>query len=188
LRHSANVRLRGEVVATCKSGSHSFRKGPCASINLVAGLGVEGDAHAGATVQNRYLARKNPAAPNRRQVHLFSAELLMQLSAVQDRIEPGSLGENITVRGVDLSALPRGTRLAIGATAILELTGLRDPCKQLDKFRRGLMKALLVRDAKGKITSKAGVMTIVITSGEVTPGDPCTVELPSTPHVPLEAI
>jgi hypothetical protein len=98
------LRMRGEVVATCKSGSHSFRKASYASIKLGAGLGVEGDAHAGATVQNRYLARKNPAAPNRRQVHLFSAELLMQLSAGQDPIEPGSLGENITVRGVDLSS------------------------------------------------------------------------------------
>jgi MOSC domain-containing protein YiiM len=188
LPRNLDDKMRGEVSATCRSSTHSFSKIPCASILLLAGLGVEGDAHSGATVQNRYLMRKNSAAPNLRQVHLFPRELLEQLSAGQDPIEPGALGENITTRGLNLSALPRGTRLAIGATAILELTGLRDPCKQLDKFRRGLVKALLVRDTKGKITSKAGVMAIVITSGEVTPGDPCSVELPSTQHVPLEAI
>lgn len=105
-----------------------------------------------------------------------------------DRIEPGALGENITTRGLNLSALPRRMRLHIGATAVLELTGLRDPCKQLDKFRPGLTKALMARDAKGKLTSKAGVMAIVIADGAIAPGDSCELEFPSAPHAPLDAI
>jgi MOSC domain-containing protein YiiM len=157
-------------------------------IRLVAGLGVEGDAHAGVTVKHRSRVARDPTQPNLRQVHLIQAELHDELAARGMPVEYGQMGENITTVGIDLLALPTGTRLRLGPTAIVELTGLRNPCVQLERIHSGLMQAVLDRDARGELIRKAGVMGIVITGGDVGPGDAITVRLPSEPHTPLEPV
>jgi MOSC domain-containing protein YiiM len=157
-------------------------------IRLVAGLGVEGDAHCGTTVKHRSRVARNPNAPNLRQVHLIHSELHDELRAKKLDVAPGEMGENITTRGIDLLALPAGTRLRLGDTAVVEVTGLRNPCVQLDDIRPGLMAATLGRDWKGKLIRKAGVMSIVITGGDVRTGDPIHVELPARPHHALEPV
>lgn len=159
-----------------------------AVIRLVEGLGVEGDAHAGATVKHRSRARQDPSQPNLRQVHLIHAELHDELRAKGFDISPGQMGENITTRGIALLELPRGTLLHIGSTAIVEVTGLRNPCTQLDGIRTGLMQAVIVRDMKGELVRKAGIMGVVHRSGEVRPGDGITVVLPSGPFTKLERV
>ncbi|RMH19831.1 MAG: MOSC domain-containing protein [Acidobacteria bacterium] len=180
--------LAGTVAAVSRSRRHGPVKRCCASIRLLAGLGVEGDVHLGKTVQHRSRARQNPELPNLRQVHLIHAELLDELHAAGFEIEPGQLGENVTTRGLDLLALPAGTLLHLGATAVVELTGLRNPCAQLDRIQPGLMQATLGRDRDGKLIRKAGVMAIVRQSGEVRPGDPIRLELPPPPAPPLEPV
>ena len=149
---------------------------------MIAGLGVEGDAHLGATVQHRSRVKKDPTVPNLRQVHLIHSELFDELRAAGFTVAPGDLGENITTRGVSLLDFPVGTRLNLGDSAIVELTGLRNPCHQIDDFQPGLMAAVLGRDATGGLVRKSGVMSIVIAGGEVEPGDAITVELPALPH------
>lgn len=178
----------GTVAAVCCSGGHSFSKPTQASIRLLAGLGVEGDAHLGATVQHRSRVAADPTQPNLRQVHLLHAELFDELQQRGFQVAAGNLGENITTRGLDLLALPRGTRLRLGPAAVVEVTGLRNPCTQLDRFQPGLMAAVLGRDAAGNLVRKAGVMGVVLAGGEVRPGNTIGVELPPLPHRPLERV
>jgi MOSC domain-containing protein YiiM len=149
---------------------------------------VEGDAHFGETVKHRSRVARDPNQPNRRQVHLIHAELHEELRAAGFAVLAGQMGENITTHGVDLLGLPTGTRLRVGNTAVIEITGLRNPCVQLDNFQSGLMAAVLSRDEQGELVRKAGVMAIVLEGGEVRPGDPIIVELPPEPHRPLKTV
>jgi MOSC domain-containing protein YiiM len=178
----------GIVAAVSASAAHTFSKPTQARIRLQQGIGVEGDAHAGATVKHRSRVRKDPTQPNLRQVHLIHAELHDELNAAGFRASAGDMGENITTRGIHLLALPRGTRLHIGASAVVEITGLRNPCAQLDDFQLGLMNAVLARDADGNLIRKGGIMGIVLASGEIAPGDVIRVELPPEPHTPLQVV
>ena len=178
----------GTVAAVSRSAAYTFSKPNQASIRLLTGLGVEGDAHMGATVKHRWRVAHDPSQPNLRQVHLIHAELFDELLAAGYAISPGQMGENITTHGIDLLGLPVGTRLHLGETAVVEVTGLRDPCAQLDTFRPGLMAAVLDHDANGNLVRKAGVMSIVLAGGEVKPGDSILVELPPEPHRPLDVV
>ncbi|MGE3642699.1 MAG: MOSC domain-containing protein [Beijerinckiaceae bacterium] len=178
----------GKVLAVARSPRHTFSKRAEMFVSLVAGVGVEGDAHAGATVKHRSRAAKTPDAPNLRQVHLVHAELFEELAARGFRVQPGELGENITTAGLDLLSLPAGTRLHIGQSAVIELTGLRNPCSQLDKFMPGLMRAVLDRDAAGNLVRKSGVMGIVVADGQTGPGDDIAAELPGGLHRPLQPV
>lgn len=178
----------GVVVAVAAHPVHAFSKPPRPAIRLLAGLGVEGDAHMGATVKHRSRMARDPSQPNLRQVHLVHAELLEELAAKGFEIAAGGIGENILTRGVALLDLPRGARITIGSAALVEVTGLRNPCAQLDTFRKGLMEATLERAADGRLLRKAGVMAVVIAGGEVRPGDPVSVALPPGPTRPLEPV
>jgi len=180
--------MPAQVLAVHRSSSHSFSKFAEDAIALVPGLGVEGDAHAGATVKHRSRVKRDPAQPNLRQVHLLQAELFDELMARDHPVWPGEMGENITTRGIDLLALPTGTRLRIGAHAVVELTGLRNPCSQIDRFQPGLMAAVLDRDAQGDLVRKAGVMAVVLEGGEVRPGEAIVAELPVGAQRPLEPV
>jgi MOSC domain-containing protein YiiM len=176
------------VLAVSRDARHAFSKPTTDTITLLAGLGVEGDAHQGVTVKHRSRVAVDPTQPNLRQVHLIHAELFDELRGKGFAIVPGDMGENVTTRGIDLLALPTGARLLIGDTALVEITGLRNPCRQLDRFRPGLMKAVLGRDADGGVIRKAGVMGIVIAGGEIRPGDGIRVVLPPEPHRRLERV
>ncbi|MEV4295575.1 MOSC domain-containing protein [Microbispora rosea] len=180
--------MTSRVTAVSRSATHTFSKTPLESIRLLAGLGVEGDAHAGVTVKHRSRVARDPSRPNLRQVHLVHAELHDELREAGFAVREGDMGENVTTRGVDLLALPTGTRLRLGETAVVEVTGLRNPCVQLDGFQDGLMKAVLDRDEEGNLVRKAGVMGIVVAGGEVRPGDPIRVEPPAGPHRPLRPV
>jgi MOSC domain-containing protein YiiM len=173
------------VTAVSCSSTHSFSKPTTDSIRLIAGFGVEGDAHFGRTEQHLFRIPKFGHLPNLRQVHLVHAELFDELREAGFEILPGEMGENVTTLGVDLLGLPTGTRLYVGSGAVVEVTGLRNPCRQLNAFRPGLMNATLDRDADGNLIRKAGVMSIVLSGGEIRPGDPIAVELPPAPHQPL---
>ena len=176
------------VVAVSLRAGHHFSKTPSLLIRLLRGLGVAGDAHMGETVKHRSRVRKDPTQPNLRQVHLMHAELFDELRLKEFVVQPGDLGENITTSGLDLLALPAGTRLHLGASAVVEITGLRNPCIQIDHFQKGLMAATLDRDADGNLIRKAGIMSIVIADGDVRPGDVIRVELPDMPHRPLQPV
>lgn len=176
------------VTAVSQSTVHEFSKQNQMSIRLIAGLGVEGDAHSGETVQHRSRVARDPSQPNLRQVHLIHAELHDALNAAGFCVSAGDMGENITTRGVDLLGLPAGTRLHLGASAVVEVTGLRNPCPQLDAFQPGLLAAVLGRDAEGALIRKAGAMGIVLANGEVQPNDPIRVVLPPEPHEPLKPV
>ncbi|KIL40022.1 molybdenum cofactor biosysynthesis protein [Gordoniibacillus kamchatkensis] len=178
----------GTVAAVSRSAAHTFSKTNEAGIRLLAGLGVEGDAHMGATVKHRSRVAQDPTQPNLRQVHLIHGELHDELQAAGFSVTAGQMGENITTRGVELLKLPVGTRLQLGSEAVVEVTGLRNPCPQLDRFQQGLLAAVLDRDEHGNIIRKAGIMGIVITGGDVRPGDPIRVSLPPPPHRPLERV
>ena len=180
--------MTGTVVAVSASRRHAFSKTPQLFIELRAGLGVDGDAHAGVTVKHRSRVAKDPSQPNLRQVHLMHEELFAELAVKGFVVTPGDLGENITTRGIDLLALPRATRLRIGSSAVVELTGLRTPCVQINRFQDGLMAAVLDRDAAGNLLRKSGVMGIVISDGAVRPDDPISIELPPGPHSPLPVV
>lgn len=177
----------GKVGAVSLSSKHSFSKENRQSINLVEGLGVEGDAHFGSTVKHRSRVAQNPNQPNLRQVHLIHSELFEEL---KDRytIEPGQMGENITTVGINLLDLPTDTLMYIGTTAIVKITGLRNPCAQIDHFKPGLLKAVLDKDAEGNLIRKAGIMGIVLQSGEVKSGDSIRIKLPSKPYKKLERV
>jgi MOSC domain-containing protein YiiM len=170
------------VLAVCLDRRHAFSKPPAEVIRLRAGWGVEGDAHAGTAVQHRSRKRWNPTLPNLRQVHLLQAELHEELSAAGYPVRPGDLGENVTTRGLDLLGLPVGTVLRLGPDAAVQITGLRNPCVQIDRFAQGLLALNLDRDADGNVVRKTGVMAVVLSDGEVRPGDVIRVELPAEPH------
>ena len=172
----------GVVAAVSLSPQHQFSKPVQLGIRLLAGLGVEGDAHLGVTVKHRSRVAKDPTQPNLRQVHLIHEELFDELKAAGFQLTPGSIGENVTTRGLDLLALPRGARLHIGPSAVVEVTGLRNPCRQLNDYRPGLMAAVLDRDADGDLIRKAGIMGVVLAGGDVGPGDTIRVEMPAAPH------
>ena len=172
----------GVVLAVSRDAAHRFSKLACNVIRLRAGLGVEGDAHWGTTVQHRSRVAKDPTQPNLRQVHLVHAELFDELRVAGFDIAARQIGENVTTQGLDLLALPTGTRLLLGDDAVVELTGLRNPCVQLNRFRPGLMAAVLDRDTEENLIRKAGVMGIVLADGTVRPGDAIRVVLPATPH------
>lgn len=178
----------GVVTAVSRSEAHTFSKRTEDVIRLVAGVGVEGDAHAGVTVKHRSRVRVDPAQPNLRQVHLLHAELHDELNSRGFDVTAGQLGENVTTRGVDLLALPVGTRLRLGPEAVVELTGLRNPCSQIDGFRPGLLAAVLGRDADGNLVRRAGVMGVVLAGGLVRAGDVVSIDLPAGPHRPLERV
>jgi hypothetical protein len=157
-------------------------------LRLLAGLGVEGDAHLGVTVKHRSRVAKDPTQPNLRQVHLIHEALHDELRAAGFRVAPGVMGGNVTTRGLGLLGLPRGTRLPLGAAAVVEITGLRNPCSQLNTYQPGLMTAVLDRDADGNLIRKAGIMGVVLAGGEIRPGHPIWVELPPEPHQRLEQV
>jgi MOSC domain-containing protein YiiM len=170
------------VIAVHLDAKHRFSKTPTEQITLIAGHGVEGDAHAGATVKHRSRRRWNPSLPNLRQVHLMHAELFAELTKQGFDVQPGQLGENVTTRGVDLLTLPTGTLLHLGPEAVVEVTGLRNPCVQIDRFQPGLLKQVLNKDDQGQLTRKAGIMSVVLHGGPVAPGDAITIQLPAEPH------
>jgi MOSC domain-containing protein YiiM len=180
--------MPGIVTAVSRSATHTMSKPNQTAIQLVAGLGVEQDAHQGETVKHRSRLEKGAHLPNLRQVHLIHAELHDELRETGFDVAPGQMGENATTRGVDLLGLPTGTRLRLGETAIVEVTGLRNPCQQLEGIQPGLMAATLDRDEEGQLIRKAGIMGIVLTGGEIRPGDAVQVELPPEPHRPLEPV
>jgi len=176
------------VTAVSRSPKHTLIKSNQNSIRLVAGLGVDGDAHQGATVKHRSRVARDETQPNLRQVHLIHTELHEELRAAGFAVAAGQMGENITTQGVDLLGLPAGALLRLGAAAVVEVTGLRNPCAQLDRIQPGLMAATLDRDEQGNLVRKAGIMGVVVAGGEVRPGDPIHVELPLQPHRPLAPV
>jgi MOSC domain-containing protein YiiM len=180
--------MDGVVTAVSRSATHTFSKSSQDSIRLLIGLGVEGDAHLGKTVKHRSRVAHDPSQPNLRQVHLIHAELHDELRVAGFAVSAGQMGENITTRGINLLRPPTGTRLHLGNTAVIEVTGLRNPCTQLDRFQSGLMAAVLGRDEHGNLIRKAGIMGIVLVDGEVRTGDPIRVALPPEPHRALDRV
>lgn len=178
----------GQIVAVSVSASHNFTKTNQSGIELIAGLGVAGDAHMGETVRHLYLVKKDPSQPNLRQVHLIHQELLDELRGAGFDVFPGAMGENITTCGVALLSLPTGTRLELGADAVVEVTGLRNPCRQLNDLQDGLMNAVLDRTEEGELIRKSGVMGVVLSGGTVQPGDEVRIVLPDGPHRPLQPV
>lgn len=179
--------MTGVVESVGRGERHRFSKAPHPSIRLLAGLGIEGDCHAGETVKHRSRVARDPSRPNLRQVHLIHAELHDELIGKGFRVAAGDMGENITTRGVDLLGLPTGARLTVGES-VIEVTGLRNPCSQLNDFLPGLMNAVLDRDADGGLIRRAGIMGVVIVGGAVRPGDAIVVALPPGPHRPLQPV
>ena len=180
--------MSATIIALASDAAHRFSKEPRRSLTLLARLGVEGDAHAGRTVQHLSRMAKNPDQPNLRQVHLIHAELFDELAGQGFEVAPGQMGENITTRGLDLLGLSAGTRLRLGGAAVIEITGLRNPCHQLNGLAPGLMAATLDKDANGELIRKAGVMAVVITGGEIAVGDAIRLESVPLVHEPLEPV
>ncbi len=180
--------MPARVVTVSLSQTHTFSKHPQPQIHLLAGLGVEGDAHCGVTVRHRYLARRDPTRPNLTQVHLLHTELLEALRNSGFPLLPGDLGENITTSGIDLLTLPTSTHLHIGPEAVVKITGLRTPCVQMNRLHPGLMAAAFTSSSPGKRSPRAGVMSIVLRSGTVTPSCPIAIELPPLPHQPMKCV
>ena len=178
----------GRVLAVSARKGHHFSKTPSLGIRLLKGLGVAGDAHMGEMVKHRSRVRRDPTQPNLRQVHLIHAELFEELRVKGFVVQPAELGENVTTEGIDLLALPSGTRLHLGESAVVEITGLRNPCIQIDTFQEGLMAATLDKDADGNLVRKAGVIGIVLADGDIRPGDAIRVERPAGPHRPLQPV
>lgn len=179
--------MSSRVIAVHSSDTHGFSKRARESIMLVEGVGVEGDAHSGATVQHRSRVAADPSQPNLRQVHLIHEELFDALRESGHPVDPGDLGENITTRDIDLLALPVGARLHIG-DAVVTITGLRNPCQQINDFQPGLLKRLVRTDGEGRVIRLAGVMGIVSRGGGVAAGDSIDIELPREPHFPLTRV
>lgn len=176
------------VLSVSRSKTHAFSKETTGFIELVKGLGVKDDAHAGVTVRHRSRVAADPTQPNLRQVHLIHSELFLELGAKGYAIKPGDLGENITTAGIDLLSLPKGAELRIGKAAVVKITGLRNPCKQLDGFCEGLMQAVLDRSPTGDLIRRCGIMGVVLEGGWVSPNDPIEVVLPPEPHEKLERV
>lgn len=185
---TAETTLAAKVLAVHVNARHGFSKEAVPTITLLKGLGVEGDAHCGVTVKHRSRVAKDPFQPNLRQVHLIHAELFDELAAKGFEVLPGDLGENVTTQGIDLLALPAGTQLRLGRRGVVTLTGLRNPCAQIDRFKPGLMKAVLDRAPDGALVRKAGVMGIVTAGGNVDAGDAVVVKLPPLPHRALDVV
>lgn len=177
----------GTVLSVSASAAHGFSKQPCDEIRLLAGLGVEGDAHCGATTQHLYKMAKDPTLPNLAQVHFLPVELFSEMAELGYTLAPGAMGENVLTEGIDLKTLPTGTLFAIGE-AVVEISGIRDPCKQIDALGKGLTKAMFGRDAAGGLVRKAGIMGVVRTGGPVRAGDRIAITLPAAPHRPLEVV
>lgn len=173
------------VTALSRSADHRFSKHAETSLTVLAGLGVAGDCHAGRTVQHLSRVRRDPDQPNLRQVHLIAVELYHELLSEGYDVAPGQLGENITTRDLDLLGLARGSRLMIGTEVVLQVTGLRNPCVQIDRFRSGLLSRVLGRDAQGNVVRRAGVMSVVLSGGQIRRGDEIRVEAPPPPVLPL---
>jgi MOSC domain-containing protein YiiM len=180
--------MNAVVAAVSRSAKHTMVKSNQDSIRLLRGLGVDGDAHQGATVKHRSRVARDPTQPNLRQVHLIHAELHEELRAAGFTVSAGQMGENITTQGVALLDLPAGARLSLGDAAVVEITGLRNPCAQLDRIQPGLMAATLGRDESGNLVRKAGIMGVVVAGGEVRPGDSIRVELPARPYRRLASV
>lgn len=180
--------MGGTVAAVSSNSTYSFTKPNRDGIMLIAGLGVEGDVHAGVTVKHRGRMLRDPSQPNLRQVHLIHEELFEEVRGAGFEVVAGQLGENVTTRGIDLLGLPQGTRLRLGDEAVVEVTGLRNPCAQIDGFQKGLLKQVVGRDGDGSAQFKAGIMSVVLVGGLVRPGDALEVELPDGPHLPLEIV
>lgn len=178
----------GVVTAVSRNEEYSFTKPVRRSITLLAGLGVEGDVHQGVTMKHRSRVAKDPTQPNLRQVHLVHAELFDELRDKGYAVEPGAIGENVTTRGIDLLGLPTGTVLRLGAEAVVRVTGLRNPCLQIDGFSKGLLKEVLGRGPGGELVRRAGIMSVVLAGGVVRPGDEIRVELPAEPHTALAPV
>jgi MOSC domain-containing protein YiiM len=176
------------VVGVSKDAQHRFSKQACERVTLLAGLGVEGDAHLGVTVQHRSRVAVDPTQPNLRQVHLIHSEFFDEARAHGYELAQGDLGENVLTAGLDLLALPRDTRLHLGPEAIVRVTGLRNPCQQINDFRSGLLKVAITRDSDGSLVRKAGIMGVVERGGDVIPTDVIRVELPPPPHIPLDRV
>jgi MOSC domain-containing protein YiiM len=177
----------GAVVSVHRDTQHRFSKQPSDDIRIIAGIGVEGDAHAGDRVQHLSRVRADPSQPNLRQVHLMHAELFEEVAKKGFTVRPGDLGENITTSGIDLLSLGRDTILHVGEGAVLRVTGLRNPCAQIDAFAPGLLKEVALKTPQG-VVRKAGIMCVALASGEIRPGDTIRVEPPKGPHIPLERV
>jgi MOSC domain len=182
------LNMTSTIIAVHRCGQHQFSKDPAAFVDLIEGHGVAGDAHHGVTVKHRSRVANDPSQPNLRQVHLIHAELLDELSARGLHVRPGQMGENITTWGIDLLGLSTGTRLSLGSSAIIQITGLRNPCGQIDNFMPGLLPAVLDRDVNGALVRKAGVMAIVIHGGPVAPEDTITITQTPTRFTPLRPV
>jgi MOSC domain-containing protein YiiM len=180
--------VTASVIAVNRNDTYSFTKPNRDSITLLAGLGVDGDVHAGVTVKHRSRVARDPSQPNLRQVHLMHQELFDEVGRAGFTVLPGNLGENITTSGIDLLGLPTGTLLRIGEEAVIEVTGLRNPCAQIENFQPGLLKQVVFRGEDGELVRKAGIMSVVRTGGVVRPGDPIVAEFPAAPHHPLQPV
>ena len=180
--------MTATIIGLARDSEHRFSKQPCAALRLIAGLGVESDAHAGALVQHLSRMAKDPTVPNLRQVHLIHAELFDQLATLGFTVSSAQMGENVTTRGIDLLGLSRGTRLRLGAKAVIEITGLRNPCAQINGLAPGLMQAVLDYADDGSLVRKSGVMAVVITGGPVAVGDAIQLESLPLAHEPLEPV
>lgn len=178
----------GLVQSVHRSPTHTMAKYSEDQISLIEGLGVDGDAHAGKFVKHRSRIHLLPRKPNLRQVHFIHNELIDELQSKGFKVAPGIMGENITTSGLDILGLPEGTILHIGETAKVRVTGLRNPCKQLDGIQNGLMKAVLDKTPSGELIRKAGIMSVVIEGGDIRPGDPIIVHLPEGPFKPLDRV
>ncbi|MCJ1715242.1 MOSC domain-containing protein [Curtobacterium sp. VKM Ac-2922] len=176
------------VIAVSRDGDHHFSKPVVDEVVLVEGWGIEGDAHAGTTVQHRSRVARDPSQPNLRQVHLIHAEVFDEVAADGFHVEPGQMGENITTRGIDLLGLPEGTVLHLGDAARVRVTGLRNPCQQINDFEPGLLRAVLGRAEDGTVERKGGVMSVVLAGGAVRPGDEIRIELPAGDPQPLQPV
>jgi MOSC domain-containing protein YiiM len=187
-RAPGTTNVTGLVQSVHCSSRHEFSKAQVDEITLLAGIGVAGDAHAGSTVQHRSRMRADPTQPNLRQVHLIADELLVELTAAGYAVRGGHLGENISTTGIDLLALPVGAMLRLGSHALLAVTGLRNPCYQIDTFERGLLRHVVGRNHDGTVVRRAGIMSVVVQGGTVCAGDRIDVALPPLPHTPLDRV
>jgi MOSC domain-containing protein YiiM len=179
---------KGRVMSLSKSETHTFQKINQKKLNLIKGLGIEGDAHMGKTVKHRSRVAKDPSQPNLRQVHLIHSELHDELEGLGFKIKAGEMGENITTKGIDLLSLPKDTILNIGKNARIQITGLRNPCNQLNIFKKGLMNAVLDKDENGDLIRKAGIMGIVLEGGVIEVEDTIEIILPDKPHIKLDMV
>lgn len=177
------VGTQGRVVAVHAKSVHAFSKDGVPAIELVAGQGVAGDAHCGVTVKHRSRVARDPTQPNLRQVHLMHGELFAELADRGLDVLPGQMGENITTAGLDLLALAEGTCLRVGGQALVRVTGLRNPCAQIEAFMPGLLAAVLDRSPEGELVRKAGVMGVVVEPGVVRAGDAIAIV-----HVPEQRV